>query len=309
MSFERLLGAAERAIERFSSSSGGAALEAARQRAEQAQAELYDGSVPPWQTLSEQFAILEEELKARILALSAQQSIFTTAAAEQHRAATRHRSVLPGCLPMATAALEADPQLAQLRFRLVPRRLSEEDFWQVRRGLVLLCAERLNYFWTRPRGPCRCTFGTWPPPSSTCATTLRAPTPPSATTSGSRRRAGHRLGRQRLRRLARASATRWAAAVAARSPAKAAREQTPQRARSLGSTWRRASTAFAPLLGPAGTQRVPPLPRSSTRSSSDSSAVGVPRHTPRTSTRRLTRRRQTQRRRLQKTRDTALAHV
>jgi len=131
MSFERLFGAAERAIERFSSPSGGAALEAARQRAEQAQAELYDGSVPPWQTLSEQFAILEEELKARILALSAQQSLFTTAAAEQHRAATRHRSVLPGCLPMATAALEADPQLAQLRFRLVPRRLSEEDFWQV----------------------------------------------------------------------------------------------------------------------------------------------------------------------------------
>ena len=44
----------------------------------------------------------------------------------------------------ATAALEADPQLAQLRFRLVPRRLSEEDFWQVRRGLVVLfCAERL----------------------------------------------------------------------------------------------------------------------------------------------------------------------
>ena len=31
---------------------------------------------------------------------------------------------------MATASLEADPALEELRFKLVPARLSEEDFWR-----------------------------------------------------------------------------------------------------------------------------------------------------------------------------------
>ena len=37
------------------------------------------------------------------------------------------RNILPGCLPMAQASLEADPALAALRYRLVPATLSEEE--------------------------------------------------------------------------------------------------------------------------------------------------------------------------------------
>jgi len=93
-----------------------------------AEAELRSTSIPPWQTLSEQFAILEEELKARILRISQQEDYFT-----KERARTqvmRQASVLPGCLPMANAAIAADPALGELRFRLVPGRLTEEEFWR-----------------------------------------------------------------------------------------------------------------------------------------------------------------------------------
>ena len=104
-------------------------LEAARLHARvAAEAELRSTSIPPWQTLSEQFAILEDELKVRILRISRDQGNFT-----QERARTqvvRQASVLPGCLPMANAAIAADPTLGELRFRLVPGRLSEEEFWR-----------------------------------------------------------------------------------------------------------------------------------------------------------------------------------
>ena len=38
--------------------------------------------------------------------------------------------ILGSCHAMATAAMAADPALGALRFRLVPQRLSEEDFWR-----------------------------------------------------------------------------------------------------------------------------------------------------------------------------------
>lgn len=84
------------------------------------------GGMPPWCTLSEQFAILEEELKRRIL-LIPHEGRFDAAAASQRR---RPGNILPGCLPMATAALAGDDALRALRFRLVPAALSEEDFWR-----------------------------------------------------------------------------------------------------------------------------------------------------------------------------------
>ncbi len=81
----------------------------------------------PWKTLAEQFAILEPELQRRILALSHNQQLFT-----KDRAAIRHRAkdVVPTCMPAAMAALQADENLSRLRYRLVPARLSEEDFWR-----------------------------------------------------------------------------------------------------------------------------------------------------------------------------------
>merc|ERR1712087_765859 len=68
-----------------------------------------------------------DELKQRILSLSPQEELFTGEYAAQ---IPRDTPVLPGCLPMANAALEADPELRNLRFRLVPQRLSEECFWR-----------------------------------------------------------------------------------------------------------------------------------------------------------------------------------
>ena len=73
----------------------------------------------------------EDELKARILNISTDEGNFTSTASKARR---RPGPILPGCLPMATAALDADENLRARRLRLVPARLSEEDFW---------CA----YFW------------------------------------------------------------------------------------------------------------------------------------------------------------------
>ena len=88
-------------------------------------------AVPPWRTLDEQFEILEPTLKARMLAPS--EDVFTGEAA----AATRRAApddILPGCLPAAQAALAEDEVLRELRYRLVPGSISEEDFWR-------------SYFW------------------------------------------------------------------------------------------------------------------------------------------------------------------
>lgn len=99
-------------------------IEIARSHAAQ---EEVDTALLPWQTLSEQFAILEPELKARILLLPQDQKAFT---AERARQCQRTGSILPHVLAMASAAMAADPELGALRFRLVPQRLSEEDFWR-----------------------------------------------------------------------------------------------------------------------------------------------------------------------------------
>ena len=54
------------------------------------------------------------------------------AAAATRRAAPN--DILPGCLPAAQAALAEDPTLRELRYRLVPSTITEEDFWR-------------SYFW------------------------------------------------------------------------------------------------------------------------------------------------------------------
>lgn len=98
---------------------------------------LASTSIPPWQTLAEQYSILEDELRERILSISQKESHFTDEAVRCRR--RRPGNILPGCLPMANAALEADHALKALRFKLVPARLAEEDFWRA-------CVR-----WSRPR--------------------------------------------------------------------------------------------------------------------------------------------------------------
>ena len=88
--------------------------------------ELASARLLPWKTLGEQFSILEAELQERILRLSVEEN-FSPALAMARR---RPGNILPGCLPMATASLDADKALAALRFRIVPGKLSEEEFWR-----------------------------------------------------------------------------------------------------------------------------------------------------------------------------------
>jgi len=90
-------------------------------------------SIAPWQTLGEQFSILEEELRARIMHIPESESNFSEQVAKQHTAFCKS-AILPGCGPMANAALEQDSMLRELRFRMVPSRISEEAFWR-------------SYFW------------------------------------------------------------------------------------------------------------------------------------------------------------------
>jgi len=93
-----------------------------------AEAEAQASSIAPWQTLAEQYSILEDELKVRILRLSESEDNFTSQIAAEGR--RRPGNILPGCLPMANAALAEDANLRALRFKVVPARLSEEEFWR-----------------------------------------------------------------------------------------------------------------------------------------------------------------------------------
>eukprot|EP00964_Phaeocystis_antarctica_P025785 scaffold14508_cov72-Phaeocystis_antarctica.AAC.7 len=87
--------------------------------------ELASARLLPWRTLGEQFSILEATLQERILQVSVVETFRPELARVQRPGDPKH--ILPGCLPMAQASLEADPALAALRYGLVPATLSEED--------------------------------------------------------------------------------------------------------------------------------------------------------------------------------------
>ena len=84
-------------------------------------------AVPPWQTLGEQFSILEPDLQRKCLSIAHDHSNFSRNLALRRGTNT---DILPGCLPMANAALAADAALRELRFAMVPARMSEEEFWR-----------------------------------------------------------------------------------------------------------------------------------------------------------------------------------
>ena len=87
--------------------------------------ELATARLLPWRTLGEQFSILEATLQERILRVSVVETFRPELARVQRPG--EPKKILPGCLPMAQASLEADPALAALRYRLVPATLSEEE--------------------------------------------------------------------------------------------------------------------------------------------------------------------------------------
>ena len=88
-------------------------------------AELASARLLPWRTLGEQFSILEATLQERVLRVSVAANFSPELARVQRPG--EPKQILPGCLPMAQASLEADPALSAMRYRLVPATLTEED--------------------------------------------------------------------------------------------------------------------------------------------------------------------------------------
>lgn len=80
--------------------------------------------LPPWRVLSEQYQILEEDLRTQMLQLSLTQSTFIEAPSSGSPAVD-YKALLPTCM----AALREDEALRQRRFELVPKRLDERTFW------------------------------------------------------------------------------------------------------------------------------------------------------------------------------------
>ena len=81
---------------------------------------------PPWVGVGESRGKDEAKVKEQILALSADEKNFLRpppgGAAFQFDYDAMH--------PVALATLEADPKLQDARFKLVPARIKEEEFWR-----------------------------------------------------------------------------------------------------------------------------------------------------------------------------------
>lgn len=107
--------------------------------------EIKSSGIAPWQTLGEQFSILEPTLKERCLQIPLRLENFSRQLALRRDPSV---SILPGCLPMAYTALEADATLRELRFRLVPSQLSEDEFWKCYFWQVALIKCELCHDWS-----------------------------------------------------------------------------------------------------------------------------------------------------------------
>jgi len=84
-----------------------------------------DAAVPPWVGYNE-----EEKLKEQILALSTDSRNFLRAPPS----GVEFNFNFNSSYPIAMAILEEDPALSEMRFKLVPKQVKEENFW-------------LNYFY------------------------------------------------------------------------------------------------------------------------------------------------------------------
>ena len=80
---------------------------------------------PLWKVSAESQQILEAELKARILRLSSDPRTFLSPAPDEAFAFS-----LDVAYPWCEVALQEDVGLSRARYRLVPRRVSERQFWK-----------------------------------------------------------------------------------------------------------------------------------------------------------------------------------
>lgn len=85
------------------------------------QSRRHGAAIPPWVGYVE-----EEKMKKQILALSTDERNVL----REPPAGVDYIFDLESNMPIATAVLEADPKLDNLRFKLVPKIISEEKFWR-----------------------------------------------------------------------------------------------------------------------------------------------------------------------------------
>lgn len=102
--------------------------EFARKRPQVAAPEPSVPAAAPWSVMHERFSILEPVLRERILALSGDENVFAPHAALS--APAEPTAPEAGQVPMARAALDEDPRLQQLRYKLVPAVMAEAAFWR-----------------------------------------------------------------------------------------------------------------------------------------------------------------------------------
>jgi len=81
-----------------------------------------EAALPPWMGYAED----EENLKEQILALSTDERHFM----RPPPGGVSYQFDYGTSYPIALATLEADPMLREMRFKLVPKKIKEEDFWR-----------------------------------------------------------------------------------------------------------------------------------------------------------------------------------
>ena len=82
-------------------------------------------ALPLWHTFTEDKSVLEAELKQRILRLASDPRSFLSSAPDS----ALFPFSLELALPHIQLALKSDPLLARMQYRLVPRKVSERQFW------------------------------------------------------------------------------------------------------------------------------------------------------------------------------------
>jgi len=81
-----------------------------------------EAALPPWMGYAED----EENLKEQILALSSDERHFM----RPPPAGVSYQFDYGTSYPIALVTLDADPMLRDMRFKLVPKKIKEEDFWR-----------------------------------------------------------------------------------------------------------------------------------------------------------------------------------
>jgi len=116
-------------------------LDIKRRQKESLERQLFEAQ-PPWtvRDKEDKDASLEEDLKRRILKLTKDQTNFIAKAPD----ASVFAFDMKAATPYATKAIEQDVELRKLRFKLVPQKVQEAEFWRNYFYRVSLIREQLS---------------------------------------------------------------------------------------------------------------------------------------------------------------------